>query len=95
VTPLLEAAVLFGEVKRAEVPSLVGTSDRQARRCAWRFRREKASGCSASLAPSAIAAELPPLPEIAEALRGHSVFLSTDRAASEDDLRHASGCGVK
>jgi hypothetical protein len=32
VGPLLEAAVLFGEVLRGEVPALVGTSDRQARR---------------------------------------------------------------
>jgi Fic family protein len=32
VGPLLEAAVLFGRVPRAEVPGLVGTSDRQARR---------------------------------------------------------------
>ena len=30
--PLLEAAVLFGQVARADTPSLVGTSDRQARR---------------------------------------------------------------
>jgi Fic family protein len=32
LAPLLERAILFGEVPRAEVPSLVGTSDRQARR---------------------------------------------------------------
>lgn len=32
LAPLLERAVLFGEVPRAEVPFLVGTSDRQARR---------------------------------------------------------------
>ena len=32
VGPLLERAVLFGEVPRGEVPELVGTSDRQARR---------------------------------------------------------------
>lgn len=32
VGPLLEAAVLFGQVPRADTPSLVGTSDRQARR---------------------------------------------------------------
>jgi fido (protein-threonine AMPylation protein) len=32
VGPLLEAAVLFGRVPRGEVPGLVGTSDRQARR---------------------------------------------------------------
>lgn len=32
VGPLLEAAVLFGQVARADTPSLVGTSDRQARR---------------------------------------------------------------
>lgn len=32
VTPLLERAVLFGIVARGEVPALVGTSDRQARR---------------------------------------------------------------
>lgn len=30
--PLLQRAILFGEVPRAEVPSLVGTGDRQARR---------------------------------------------------------------
>ncbi len=32
VQPLLEQAVLFGEVPRGDVPALVGTSDRQARR---------------------------------------------------------------
>jgi Fic family protein len=32
VAPLLEAAVLFGQVPRSEVPALVGTGDRQARR---------------------------------------------------------------
>lgn len=32
VGPLLERAMLFGEVPRGEVPALVGTSDRQARR---------------------------------------------------------------
>ena len=32
VGPLLERAVLFGEVPRGEVPELIGTSDRQARR---------------------------------------------------------------
>lgn len=32
VGPLLEAAVLFGKVPRNDVPALVGTSDRQARR---------------------------------------------------------------
>ena len=32
LAPLLERAILFGEVPRAEVPFLVGTSDRQARR---------------------------------------------------------------
>ncbi len=32
VGPLLEAAMLFGRVPRGEVPGLVGTSDRQARR---------------------------------------------------------------
>ncbi|HWX51529.1 MAG TPA: Fic family protein [Roseomonas sp.] len=32
LAPLLERATLFGEVPRAEVPFLVGTSDRQARR---------------------------------------------------------------
>ena len=32
VGPLLEAAVMFGRVPRGEVPGLVGTSDRQARR---------------------------------------------------------------
>jgi hypothetical protein len=34
VGPLLEAAVLFGRVPRGDVPGLVGTSDRQARRLA-------------------------------------------------------------
>jgi len=34
VGPLLEAAVLFGRVARGDVPGLVGTSDRQARRLA-------------------------------------------------------------
>jgi hypothetical protein len=32
LAPLLKRAILFGEMPRAEVPSLVGTSDRQARR---------------------------------------------------------------
>src|SRR2546421_678600 len=32
VQPLLEQAILFGVVPRGDVPALIGTSDRQARR---------------------------------------------------------------